>query len=96
MGALLEWASERYPAEVEQITQLRPEFVSGLTSRVIVDDGQVIDTTVGDVVPGFSVRPGGEPKSLSIRPTPGVKHVIRQVADGIVAKVEADFSGGAQ
>lgn len=93
MEALQKWAAERYPAEVETVVRLRPEFVAGLTARVIVDDGQVIDQTVGEVVPGFAVRPGGIAKSLSIRPTPEAKAMIRVFADGIVSRLDADFSG---
>lgn len=94
MKALLNWAAERYPAEVETVVQLRPEFVAGLTERAIIDGGQVIDRTLGEVVPGFAVRPGGIPKALSIRPTPAAKSLIREVADGIVSRFAADFSGG--
>jgi len=94
MEALQKWAADRYPAEVETVVQLRPEFVAGLTARVIVDDGQVIDQTLGEVVPGFGVRAGGIPKALSIRPTPAAKSMIREVADGVISRFEADFTGG--
>ncbi len=94
MAALLKWAAERYPAEVEQVTQLRNEFVVGLISRVVVSAGLVIDQTTGEVVPGFGVREGGQARSLSIRPTPQAKVLIREAADGVVARFEAAFNGG--
>lgn len=95
MDALLKWAADRYPAEVQTVVQLRPEFVAGLTARALVDDGQVIDERIGEVIPGFALRAGGVPKSLSIRPTPAAKSLIREVADGVVARFEAEFTGGA-
>lgn len=93
MAALLKWAAERYPAEVEQVTQLRVEFVAGLVARVIVSGGLVVDQATGEVVPGFAVREGGQAKALSIRPTPAAKALIREAANGVVARFEAAFTG---
>lgn len=94
LDALTKWAAERYPDQIETITQLRAAFVAALLARVEVDEGQVIDTTTGEIVPGVGVREGGLPKALSIRPAAAAKTVIRVAADEVVGRLEAEFGVG--
>lgn len=65
--AFVEWVTARYPSEVETIAQVRPAFQAALFARLHLEGSSAVDTATGEEVPGLAVRPGGIPKSLSIR-----------------------------
>lgn len=94
MLALLAWVADRYPSEVEQIPQVRPAFQATLAARVVVDGESVVDSATGEVVPGYAVRAGGEPKSVSIRADDSIKSELRGVAALLLDGVEASLTGG--
>jgi hypothetical protein len=71
----LAYCRERYPDAVERIEQVRPSFQEALFRMAILEEGDVVDGGSGEVVPGVAIRPGGVPRSLSIRPTPEAKAV---------------------
>lgn len=66
-AALLAWAAERYPTEVETIHQVRAAFQTTLLGRAVCDGDVVVDPATGEIVPGLAVRPGGQPRALTIR-----------------------------
>jgi hypothetical protein len=93
MRALLAWVGERYPSEVEQIPQVRAAFQAALAKRLVVDGEAVVDPATGEVVPGYAVRAGGQPKSVAITAEASVKGVMRQIADQLIAGIEASLTG---
>lgn len=78
--AFVEWMAKRFPSEVETVTRVRPAwqtaFLSGLQSA-----GEVACAPDGEVVPGVSVRPGGEFAGVSIRATGAAKEVFGRLAE---------------
>lgn len=86
--AFTKWTKERHPEQVEHIEQLRTTFVAALLARVELDDGQVIDTTTGEIVPGIGVREGGLPKSLSITPGKTARLLIAAHAEDMIAALD--------
>lgn len=95
---LLDWVALRYPAEIEEVCtkRVRPSFITALTGTMLrVDDDVVSDPDTGEVVPGLSVRPGGQPGSLSITPEPGVKAVIAAYAAEMMSTAQWAIGGPA-
>lgn len=88
LEALTKWAKERHPDQVETIEQLRAAFVAALLARVEVDEGEVIDTTTGEIVPGIGVREGGLPKALSITPAKAARALIAVHAEDMIAALD--------
>lgn len=89
-AALLAWV-KAFPADpgdvIETIERIKPWYVNDLLRLVRVVDGNVIDED-GTVVPGLAVRPGGQPKSLSFRPTAAAREVLAAGAGALVDEVE--------
>lgn len=96
--AFVEWCTLRYPSEVETIAQLRPAFQAALLARLHLEGSSAVDPATGEEVPGLAVRPGGIPKSLSIRPSAEAAVVFaeagRQMLEGLLAP--AEVPGGAE
>lgn len=94
-AALVEWCSERYPTEVETLSQIRPAFQAALMKRAVIDGSSVVDPVTGEIMPGLAVRPGGIAKALTIRPTPDAEALFaavgRQMLDDLLAP-----AGGAE
>lgn len=83
----LAWCKERYPDQVEHIEQVRGAFQASLLAGAFVEEGDVVDGQSGEIVPGLAVRPGGLPRSLTIRATPEA----RAVFDAIGARLLDDL-----
>lgn len=66
-AALLAWCKERYPTEVETVEQVRASFQKALLGRLLRSDGLAVDGETGEVVPGLTVRPAGQPKTIQFR-----------------------------
>jgi len=92
---LLEWVRHRHPDEVETVTtvQVRPSFVTALIGAVDTADGFAVVEGTGEIVPGLAVRPGGQPRSLSIKAEPAVKAAVAErvaaILPGVFGTVEA-------
>jgi hypothetical protein len=95
--AFVDWCMLRYPSEVETIAQVRPAFQAALFARLHLEGESAVDTATGEEVPGLAVRPGGIPKSLSIRPTPEAGAVFAEAGRQMLASlIEPAKQGGAQ
>ncbi len=73
---LLAWVQQRNPAEVEQLSRVRPAYVNALLGQVKAEGDLVVWLETGEIVPGLTVRTGGKPKSLTITPQPGIKAAV--------------------
>lgn len=96
--AFVEWCMLRYPSEVETIAQLRPAFQSALLARLHLEGTSAVDPATGEEVPGLAVRPGGIPKSLSIRPSADAAVVFAEVGRQMLERLlaPAEVPGGAE
>lgn len=92
-AALLKWVARRYPGEIEEILRIRPAFAAALTKSLTIDGDVVLDADTGEIVPGYTVRPGGVARSLTITPTPEAKGEARRYADGLLERFAADLTG---
>jgi hypothetical protein len=74
-AAFLAYVQATYPTEVETVvtttTQVRPHFAKDVLTR-LAKSGDVVDHE-GTVVPGLRFVPGGNLRSISVKPTPGFK-----------------------
>jgi hypothetical protein len=86
---LLAWVEARNPDGVIRVPTIRPEYLAQLLGEVIVDHGIVLWTQTGEVVPGLKLRPGGQPKALSIVPHTGVRAGLAAVAAEILGSAQA-------
>ena len=77
--AFVEWCVLRYPSEVETIAQVRSAFQAALLARLHLEGSSAVDPATGEEVPGLAVRPGGIPKSLTIRPSSEAGAVFAEV-----------------
>lgn len=84
-AALLAYVADRYPTEVETIRRVRPAFLVRLLDEV-TGRGEPPCDSDGTVIPGLEWVPGGEFRSVSIRPAPGtvaeLRRVAREIAEG--------------
>lgn len=85
--ALTKWMIARRPAEVE--LTVRPASLKALLRQVGADGDLVFIPGDGEVVPGLEVRPGGQPKALTIRADPAGMAQISAEADDIMTAVAA-------
>ncbi len=92
-GALLDWVQRQHPTEVELVPTVRPAFLDALGKRVVVDDGMVIDSATGEMVPGYTALPGGVARSLSIRPDSLARSITRADAAALVERMESVITG---
>ena len=87
-AALVEWVMRNMPTEVETIHRVRASYLSRLTATAR-HDGAVVYDDEGTVIPGLAVRPGGQPQSLSFRPTADAKAVAAEGAGRLVESLES-------
>lgn len=80
-AALLAWCKDRYPERVETVEQVKGAFRARLLVDAIVAGEGVIDGTTGEVVPGVGVHPGGQPRSLTIRPSHAARAVFAAMGE---------------
>ena len=66
-AAFAAWCAQRHSANVETVTVVRPAFQAALLARVVCDGDVVVDPDTGEAIPGLAVRPGGQPRALTIR-----------------------------
>lgn len=94
--ALLEWVLGEEPSAIETVSTVRvaAAYQAELEKRLVVADGLVVDPSSGQQVPGYAVRLGGLPMPLSIRPSADAKALMREHAEGLLARFEATLVGG--
>lgn len=85
---LTAWVAAFHPDEVETLTRVRPAFLTALLAECRGDEGGVVWMREGALVPGLAVRPGGQPQSLSFRPSPDAKRVAAAGAERLVESLE--------
>lgn len=85
--ALTTWMVSRRPDEVE--LAIRPTSLRALLRQVDADGDLIYLRDGGEVVPGLEVRPGGEPKALTIRADPAGAAQINAEADDIMTALAA-------
>lgn len=78
---LLQWCKDHYPEHVETIQQVKGAFRARLLTDGIISGDSVVDGTTGEVVPGLAVRPGGQPQSLTIRPSQAARVVYAAMGE---------------
>lgn len=75
----MDWVAERYPSEVEEITQVRPNWEKAMLDG-FAKQGELACTPDGEIPPGLVFIPGGTPKGISIRYGKGVKDTLAEMA----------------
>lgn len=94
---LLAWVQHRHPGEVETVTTtaIRASFLTVLTggSALKVDGDVVVDPDTGEIVPGLSVRKGGQPGTLRITAEPGVRAVVGAAVAEMLGTAHAAIAG---
>lgn len=92
---LAKWAIDQAENAVGVVTKLvlNPEFQRELEKRLVVSGDVVVDSQTGEVVPGYAVRHGGLPMSLSIRPSADAKAVARVHAEGLLERFASSLTG---
>ncbi len=86
--ALLAWVKVHFPEEVEALHRVRPAFLTALLAKVEPIEDVACVPMSGDIVPGLAVRPGGQPQSLSFRPSAAAKEVAALWAERLVESLE--------
>jgi hypothetical protein len=88
-AAFVAWVRERYPTEVETVHRARPAWMAPFLASLAASGDDAVDTSTGEVVPGITMRPGGNFAGVSIRPTAQGKAIIGAVAGAALEKVTA-------
>lgn len=93
--ALLEYAATRPVEEqaVEAVLEIQAPWLAALERRLVPAGDAVADSATGEVIPGYAVRPGGVPQSLTIRPNAEARAIARQYAEGMLDRFEAALNG---
>lgn len=78
------WVEQRYPDEVETVTQVKGAFRAQLLADVIVSGDAIVDGRSGEVIPGGAVRPGGVPQSLTVRPSHAARVVFAAMGERLL------------
>lgn len=87
-AAVTEWVKAHYPEEVETLERVRPAFLGALLAAVEPAGDVVCVPLSGAVIPGLAVRAGGQPQSLSFRPSTAARAVAAAGAEQLLQGVE--------
>jgi hypothetical protein len=87
--ALVAWMQRNRPDEVETIARPREAGLKALIDAAEVD-GDIVHHG-GDVIPGLTAIPGGNPKGITVRPTAGAKQVLGVEADALLSAIVAAY-----
>jgi hypothetical protein len=90
---LLAWVADRYPARVETIRRIREPFLSTFLKTLAVAGEQAVDRETGEIVPGVTVRKGGQPVHLSIKAEPEVKQAMAETVAALMASAHPAIVG---
>lgn len=87
-AALTAWVKAFHPEEVEVRYRVRDSFMTALLADCRGDENGVVWMREGALVPGLAVRDGGQPGSLSFRPTAVAKEYAAAGAAALVESLE--------
>lgn len=96
--ALIEWARGREPGWL--ITVVKPHALAGMIGSFVGDpvDGCVYDPDqdlgpggIRVPVPGLRFRPGGQPRSIGVRPEAGARREFSALAAQVADRIESSF-----
>lgn len=76
--AFTDWVAARYPAEVQP--SVRPSWQTVFLAKAEADGDKAVDPATGEVVPGLTVRSGGEFTGISVRVAATAKTVLADLA----------------
>lgn len=78
------------PTEVVEKTvrSVRPAYHKAYLDGLQVRDGLAVDPGTGEIVPGLSVRPGGEYRGVQLRPNDIAKQAAVDSAEELFAHLE--------
>lgn len=81
------WVAERHPENIETLTQVRPAFETAVVARLVKlgEEDPVSDD--GELIPGLTFVPGGEPGGISVRPNAGAKKAMNELARATLAQL---------
>lgn len=93
MVKLTDWMVAKHHDLTETIVQIRPTQLTRFLAELSTEDGVPVDKETGEIVPGITIRPGGQPKSLSVIPDPGVKVTISDQVAQMLATAHPAVTG---
>jgi hypothetical protein len=88
-AALTAWMATRRPEQVQTVQQIRPAGLKALLGQICVVDGDLPTLDDGELVPGLTVRPGGQPRALTLRAAPEATAVLDAEADAVLGSIAA-------
>lgn len=96
--ALVGWVATHRPGEVEAVRRVRESYLSWLRGNLIAaadEDGRPVvkHPDTGEVVPGVTWIPGGQPGALSIRANAAAKREYRELAERQLKALTAEDGG---
>jgi hypothetical protein len=85
----LAWVSDRYPTEVETVRTVRSAWQDQFLSRRVAAgaDGDVVDASTGEVVPGVRLDMGGQPIGVRVTPTTEGRKMLTAIAAGQLERI---------
>lgn len=92
MAALSKWVADRHPEQMQLVAQIRPAFLGQLLAGLTIDDDMAIDAN-GEIVPGVSVRKGGQPDKLTVKADPDVKRTVGDTLAAMLATAHPAIVG---
>lgn len=89
---LIAWCERRAPEMVEALPRINPHYLGQILHSAVASGEVACDPKTGEVIPGLVVRPGGEPGTLTFRPSHDARAVARLHADGLLEQFEATLT----
>lgn len=89
-AAFRTWVGERYPEELVQTVRASWQTAFLERARQEADTEIVADPHTGEVIPGVRLKPGGEPKHLTVRVDAAAKEVLAMHAAAGLKHLEID------
>lgn len=78
--AFAKWVQANRPEHIQTVTRVYDSFQKVFLADMLTR-GDVPCTDQGEIVPGVEYVPGGIPKSIQIRPKPGVRQQMEALAE---------------
>ena len=90
-AALQAWVEHHNPEEIEEVTtrKVRASYVTVLLGEVIAEGTAAVWKQTGEIVPGITVRPGGQPGALTITAEKGVKAYVADTVSAMLGTAHA-------
>lgn len=95
-NALMDWLERNQPAAINRIRAINPQWQAKLEKSFVIAGDAVVDSSTGEVVPGYGVRRGGLAMALRIVPSGEAKAMAREYAEGLLERFEATLTGEAE